>query len=91
MMEPQRYWWPLAAVAQLRRDKPLARSLHGVPLVVFRGPAGHAAVTHDRCPHRHAPLSGGRVDQGELVCPYHGWRFDTNGGCTRVPGMNQGT
>jgi phenylpropionate dioxygenase-like ring-hydroxylating dioxygenase large terminal subunit len=85
---PERYWWPLATVEELDAGKPLARSLHGKPLVLFRDAAGQPAVLHDRCPHRHAPLSNGRVRQGEVECPYHGWRFGADGCCTAVPGMD---
>jgi phenylpropionate dioxygenase-like ring-hydroxylating dioxygenase large terminal subunit len=42
----------------------------------------------DRCPHRNAPLSLGRCEQGELRCAYHGWRFDSTGACTEVPGLD---
>jgi vanillate O-demethylase monooxygenase subunit len=40
----------------------------------------------DRCPHRLAPLSAGRVDGPELVCGYHGWRFVASGECMAGPG-----
>ncbi len=44
-------------------------------------------VFRDQCPHRLAPLSEGRVDEktGHLMCSYHGWQFDAEGVCTRIP------
>ena len=87
MIDLRRYWHPLATEAELARGKPLARTLLGVPLVLFRDASGQVAALHDRCPHRHAPLSGGRVRNGEVECPYHGWRFAPDGRCTAVPGM----
>jgi phenylpropionate dioxygenase-like ring-hydroxylating dioxygenase large terminal subunit len=39
----------------------------------------------DRCPHRGARLSLGRLAQGRLQCPYHGWQFDSSGACALVP------
>lgn len=90
MIDLQRYWWPLATVAELdaaqAAGRPLARTLFQQPLVLFRTPDG-LALLHDRCPHRHAPLSQGRVRAGALECPYHGWRFDVAGHCCRVPGL----
>jgi phenylpropionate dioxygenase-like ring-hydroxylating dioxygenase large terminal subunit len=59
----------------------------GSPLVAFRGGDGRASVLVDRCPHRNAPLSAGRVRAGELECGYHGWRFDGDGRCVAVPGL----
>lgn len=87
MIDLRTYWHPLATGAELARGKPLARTLLGEPLVLFRDASGQVAALHDRCPHRHAPLSGGRVRNGELECPYHGWRFAADGCCVAVPGM----
>lgn len=39
----------------------------------------------DRCPHRGVELSLGRIVEGCLECPFHGWRFDGDGSCTKVP------
>lgn len=77
-------WHPVAEVARLG-TRPLARRLMGEPLVVFAGETG-PAVLRDRCPHRGMPLSRGRVDDGRIVCPYHGWAFDAAGRCGLVPG-----
>lgn len=57
-----------------------------MPVVLFRDADGRAAALPDRCPHRFAPLSQGRVHDGHIECPYHGWRFAADGRCTRVPG-----
>lgn len=83
------WWWPVATSRQLDRTHPLARVLHGRPLVLFRDASGRPAALPDRCPHRFAPLSAGRVCEGALECPYHGWRFDAAGHCTRAPGSLQ--
>ena len=79
-------WWPVALSRQLRQQ-PVACTLHGLPLVVFRDADGVAAVLPDRCPHRFAPLSAGRLRDGQLQCPYHGWRFDAAGPCRHVPAL----
>lgn len=40
----------------------------------------------DRCPHRFAPLSQGRIHEtGGLQCSYHGWVFGPQGDCTLIP------
>ncbi len=79
-------WYPLAASDELGA-RPLARKLYGMPLVVFRGADGRPAALIDRCAHRNAPLSAGRVAGGELECSYHGWRFEAGGRCTHVPSL----
>lgn len=84
--QPLAWWWPVATSQQLGSRKPLARVLHGRPLVLFRDAHGQPVALPDRCPHRLAPLSAGRVCDGAIQCPYHGWRFDAAGHCTRAPG-----
>ncbi len=67
---------------------PLARTLLGQPLVLFRDGAGQPGALLDRCPHRNTPLSFGRVcAAGHLECGYHGWQFDRGGACREVPGL----
>src|SRR3954471_23925492 len=82
-----RFWYVACQSADLR-DRPLARSVLGVPLVLFRGEGGKAAALLDRCPHRNVPLSLGRVVAGgRLECAYHGWQFEGGGRCTHIPGL----
>lgn len=82
----QDYWYVVADVAELGAG-PTSVRLLGRDLVVWRGTGGSLTVAADRCPHREGPLSKGRVDDGCLVCPYHGWTFsgDGEGRCIRVP------
>jgi phenylpropionate dioxygenase-like ring-hydroxylating dioxygenase large terminal subunit len=79
-------WVPVALSHELRA-RPLARQVGGTPIVVFRS-HGQIGALEDRCPHRNVPLSAGRVEQGTLRCPYHGWRFDAAGACVEVPGAD---
>jgi vanillate O-demethylase monooxygenase subunit len=60
------------------------------PLVFFRSADGAVASLADRCPHRFAPLSKGRLCDGgaTLQCPYHGLRFDSTGACVHNPHSN---
>ena len=87
MIDAKRSWWPVCATRELGRRRPLARTLCDVPLVLFRDAAALPAIALNRCPHRNAPLSAGRVTDGEIQCSYHGWRFDGAGRCTHVPGL----
>lgn len=78
--------WQAVAECRSVRSKPVRIVVDGEPLVLFRtGDSLHCLI--DRCPHRFAPLSGGRVIDGQIECPYHGWRFDGSGRCKLMPGM----
>jgi phenylpropionate dioxygenase-like ring-hydroxylating dioxygenase large terminal subunit len=79
--------WFVACASRTLGAKPLACTIQGVPLVLFRDGAGRAGALLDRCPHRNVPLSAGRVADGLLECGYHGWRFDGDGACRLVPAL----
>ena len=79
--------WYIAATSRELRQKPIARTLLDMPLVLFRDGDGTAGALLDRCPHRNVPLSLGRVAGGRLECAYHGWQFDADGACRHVPSL----
>ncbi len=78
-------WTPVTFADRLRRGRLLPLTIAGTPLVLFRGPDGAARAFVDRCPHRGAALSLGRLVDGCLECPFHGWRFAADGTNARVP------
>ncbi len=81
--------WYVAAWDHEIVDRPFARRILDEPIVLFRDREGGVVAMEDRCPHRRAPLSMGRlVDGGALECLYHGIRFDTSGKCVRIPSQS---
>ena len=78
------WWWPVALEGE-GGSGPLPLQLLGRSLVLWRRPDGAPVLMADRCPHRGARLSLGRLAQGRLQCPYHGWQFDSSGACALVP------
>lgn len=83
-------WYIAATSAELGR-RPLARMLFDEPVVLFRDGTGQPAALQDRCLHRNMALSRGRVVDGCLECPYHGWRYDGGGHCRRIPAASPDT
>lgn len=79
-------WYILAASDEVDVT-PKSFLLAGLPLVTFRDAKGRPAVLLDRCAHRNAPLSLGRVTGSNIQCHYHGWQFDGAGNCRGVPGL----
>ena len=80
--------WYVAAWPHEVADRPLARTLLGEAVVLFRGADGCVAALEDRCVHRSMPLSNGEVQEGQLVCPYHGLVYDTSGRCVHIPAQD---
>jgi phenylpropionate dioxygenase-like ring-hydroxylating dioxygenase large terminal subunit len=78
-------WYPIFDSSKLRRRKPVGITRLGERLVLWRDSSGSAVCMTDRCPHRAAQLSLGRVRDDCLVCPFHGLRFDSDGRCVLIP------
>lgn len=83
MIDWNQQWLPCLEEKALGK-KPVRVVVNGRALVF--SDLGKPCVFEDRCPHRNAPLSAGRVADDLLVCPYHGWAFDGDGQCKRIPG-----
>lgn len=81
--------WYIVALAKEIKNKPKGVSLFGIPLVVFEDGPGSVGVLEDRCPHRNAPLSSGKVCGQTIQCPYHGWEFDRSGALSKLPALGQ--
>jgi pheophorbide a oxygenase len=88
-------WWPVSALNALDISKPNGLLVLEKHLVAVWNQADAAwTVLDDKCSHRFAPLSEGRVLHPEagstaascVQCAYHGWQFEsTTGECTTVP------
>ena len=82
--------WYMAALSSSLKPGAMRREmLCGEPVMLARGPDGRAFALRDICPHRAAPLSAGRFKDGDVECPYHGWRFKPDGQCAHIPSLLQ--
>lgn len=77
--------WYIACRAEQIVKGPVARTVLGEALVVFRDEEGRIGVLADRCPHRNLALSRGKVTEDGLRCAYHGWAWAADGKCTKIP------
>lgn len=78
-------WYVAAWDNEVAEGALLARTLLDRPIVLFRNEEGAVHALADRCPHRFAPLSMGKLCGGAVQCPYHGLEFDGAGACVRNP------
>ncbi len=81
------FWYGLAFSSELGPDEPLGMTALGQRLVLFRRGDGSAATLSDLCVHRGGSLAGGwlSADKDCVVCPYHGWEYEQDGSCTKIP------
>jgi phenylpropionate dioxygenase-like ring-hydroxylating dioxygenase large terminal subunit len=75
--------WYVAAWASEVSKQPLRRKLLGEAVVLYRSESGDAVALRDRCPHRFAPLSRGKVSGDNINCGYHGLAFNREGVCVK--------
>src|ERR1017187_2608592 len=80
----RREWFAVANLADVPDDRPHGVELLGRMVVLWKsGSQVHA--WEDLCVHRGTRLSLGRVENGCLRCPYHGWTYNADGRCVRIP------
>ena len=85
-MYPKNAWYVACTPSEID-DKPLGRKICDERIVFYRGAEGLVAAVEDFCPHRGAPLSLGRVVEGQLVCGYHGLVMGCDGKPVAMPGQ----
>lgn len=77
-------FWYACEFSSAVTDEPKQVQMLHQKFVLYRR-QGQVVAFKDQCPHRGAALSLGRVENGCLHCPYHGWRFQEDGRCTLIP------
>src|SRR6187401_2988909 len=78
-------WTIVAGSRDVRPGKLHPKTIAGERVVLFRDAGGRPAALIDRCPHRGVALSLGKLCDGVVECPFHGWRFDATGANRLVP------
>lgn len=79
--------WYVAGWSDQFGREPQQRMLLGKPVVLYRKQDGALVALHDRCVHRLAPLSLGKVEGDAIRCQYHGFMFAPDGACIEIPGQ----
>ena len=80
------FWYPAGLSADLT-DTPRKVRMLGLDFVLFRDSGGKAHCLSNTCVHRGGSLSAGVIRDDCIQCPYHGWRFDGQGRCQRIPSL----
>lgn len=81
-------WYVAAWDHEIGRDMP-RRIILGEPVLLYRTVEGKPVALEDRCCHRQAPLSMGRLIGDVVKCPYHGLEFDASGACVKIPSQER--
>lgn len=83
-------WYVIGKPTDYPINKPTKVVLKDTPITIWRDDTNKFAAIYDVCPHRGASLSKGRIDHhsGCVVCPYHTFKFNSNGRMVATPGSN---
>lgn len=81
-------WYFIASREDIQRSKLIEKTWLGEQIVAWCDEQGRICVADAFCPHlgsHMGPTVGGLVRDGCLVCPFHGFEFDTTGRCVATP------
>lgn len=78
-------WYVILESKELKRNKPLKTKRLNLDLALWRDKKGNVCCIADRCCHRGASLSCGKIVDGRLACPFHGFEFDSSGKVRVIP------
>jgi len=91
MLTPQDHfdlqWYVIGTKSDFPVNKPVKTTIWGKNYVVWRNINDTYVGLDDACSHKGASLSKGKVCNNNVVCPYHGYEFDSAGTLTKVPGI----
>lgn len=78
-------WYAVLSSREIKNNKLLSAKRLGKNLVFFRGKDGELSCFMDKCLHRGAALSGGKIKENCIQCPFHGIEYDKDGKCVFIP------
>lgn len=82
-------WYVAGWDHELVAGQIISRSIINEVIALYRAENGSVVALEDRCCHRFAPLSRGRLEGSDLRCMYHGLKFNSAGVCIEIPGQDQ--
>ena len=81
----RQFWHPIALSSDVAMGKARKVRVLGEDLTLYRGESGRPYLVAGRCAHRCTVLHTGWVEEDQIRCMYHGWRYDGTGLCTEIP------
>lgn len=82
--------WYAVELSSNLKNQPISIELFESKICLWRDQKGTPHAMVDRCPHKGAALSKGKVVDDNLQCPYHGWTYDASGVCISIPAAMEG-
>lgn len=81
------FWYVAEESKNVTNEKPVKVQMLGHYFALWRDTKGEVKCVSDTCTHRGGALGDGRIQGDCLECPYHGWTFNGDGSCVRLPSL----
>ena len=83
------FWYVACQSSELTfgPQKPLKATMLGQQFALWRDTKGKVQCISNTCSHRSGALADGRIRGDCVECPYHGWTFNGDGSCVRLPSL----
>ena len=78
-------WYVILESREVKAGKPIGFTRLGEKMVAWRDKNNAVVIQSDICPHRGAALHQGKIQQDHIMCPFHGFEFDSSGACQFIP------
>jgi phenylpropionate dioxygenase-like ring-hydroxylating dioxygenase large terminal subunit len=84
-------WYAILESNEIKKGKLIGVTRMGEKMVAWRDSKGELSVMSDKCPHRGAALSVGKLIGDCIQCPFHGFEYNKSGVCIVVPANGRGS
>jgi len=84
-------FWYACEFSAAVTNKPKQIVMLNQRFALYRNSQGQVVALKDQCSHRGAAISMGWLENDCIRCPYHGWKFQSDGQCIEIPSNGLGT
>jgi 5,5'-dehydrodivanillate O-demethylase len=86
----RQFWHAIARSEDLAPGRAIPVRIMSEDYTLYRGESGRPQLVAQRCPHRGALMHLGWVENDDIRCVYHGWKYDCSGQCVEAPAEKDG-
>src|SRR5580700_891750 len=86
----RQFWHAIGRSDDLKPGRALPVRIMNEDYALYRGTSGRVNLVQQRCPHRGALMHLGWIEEDDIRCVYHGWKYDCSGQCIEAPAEKEG-
>ena len=86
----RQFWHAICRTIDLPTGRAQPVRVMNEDYALYRGESGRPQLVAQRCPHRGALMHLGWIENDDIRCVYHGWKYDCSGQCIEAPAEKEG-